>query len=124
MPSSRKLCRVESGLIYTSLIYKSGDSKQTADDGTKIKVLSLCIPPPCVDLLILLDLCTSLGSQLAQCPKLDGEKEDNHPDGPGGGRENQIAREHGCAGAKQIDAVYQRSDEESLFYQLGRVCRP
>ena len=38
MPSSRNLCCVESGLLYTSPIYKSGDSKQTADDGSKTNV--------------------------------------------------------------------------------------
>lgn len=38
MLSSRKLCCVERDLLYTSHIYKSGDSKQRADDGTKINV--------------------------------------------------------------------------------------
>lgn len=96
------------GETYFTYRYMSGNKKEVANDGTKTYGWVFVIPLQSIDLSILLDLCTLLGSQIVQGPKFDSKKDNNATAGPGGSSNTQISREKGSACAKQIDAVEQR----------------
>lgn len=63
---------------------KSGDSKAMAGGGNSVDVCVLVS-------LLLLDLCTFLGSQIVQGPKLDYKEGKNPTAGPGGAGDAQIS---------------------------------
>lgn len=66
-----------------SHIYKSGDSKEMAGDGNSVNDYVLVS-------LLLLNLCTFLGSQIVQGPKLNCEEDNNFTAGPRGAGDTQI----------------------------------